>query len=184
MPAKKQYFGRITGFGIATILFLTVVSWSAQSHASYVGTPFAGERPALFDVHVGPAFHDPGFAIGGRFGIPIVDNGFVSKINNAVYLSLGADFYFVDYRSDYHGGLGIPILLHWEFYFSEKWSAYGEAGINVYFHPSTFQGDGWVWSTSHWIDGSVGGRFHINDHVALTLNLGNPYSSFGVLFKF
>ena len=166
------------------VSLMVVFSWSRPSTASYVGTPYAGERPGLFELHVGPAFHDMGMAVGGRFGIPIVDNGFISRINNAVYLSLGADYYLVDYNGNLHGALGIPLVLHWEFYLAEKWSVYAEAGFNVYIHPSIFQGDGWVWSTSHWIEGSVGGRYHINEKVALTLNLGNPYSSFGVLFKF
>jgi len=170
------------GLSVATALCIAMMSRPGQ--ASYVGTPFQGERPGMFELHVGMAYYDFGMASGGRFGIPIVDNGFIQKINNAVFLSLGADFYLVKYRDEPHGALGIPIALHWEFYFTEKWSAYGEAGINIFFHPSLFQGDGWTRSPEHWISGSVGGRFHINEHVALTLHVGTPYTSFGVLFKF
>jgi hypothetical protein len=170
--------------GLAAVAVICIAMMSRPGHASYVGTPFEGERPRLFELHVGMAYYDFGMASGGRFGIPLVDNGFIPRINNAVYLSLGADFFLVKYHDEPHGALGIPIALHWEFYFTEKWSAYGEAGINIFFHPSLFQGDGWTRSPQHWIAGSVGGRYHINETVALTLHLGNPYSSFGVLFKF
>ncbi|MBN2528724.1 MAG: hypothetical protein JXR76_20205 [Deltaproteobacteria bacterium] len=166
------------------VMAAVIVFHAAPVKASYVGTPFEGERPRVFDLHVGMAYYDIGMASGGRFGIPIVHNGFVPRINNSVYINFGADFYLVRYRNEAHGALGIPIALHWEFYFSEKWSAYGEAGINIFFHPSLFQGDGWTRSPERWIAGSIGGRFHINEAVALTLHVGNPYSSFGVLFKF
>jgi hypothetical protein len=119
---------------LATALCIAVMS--RPGHASYVGTPFQGERPGMFELHVGMAYYDFGMASGGRFGIPIVDNGFIQTINNAVFLSLGADFYLVKYRDEPHGALGIPIALHWEFYFTEKWSAYGEAGsIYFFIHP-------------------------------------------------
>ena len=184
MESFKNNRRRVWPPALAFAALLVLTSWSKDSHASYVGTPYTGERPGLFDLHVGLTYYDIGMASGGRFGIPIVDNGFIKTINNAVYITLGADFYLVRYRDQPHGALGVPINLHWEFYFSEKWSVYGEAGVNIYFHPSLFQGDGWTGSVQHWIAGSAGGRFHINETVALTLHLGTPYSAFGVLFKF
>ena len=86
---------------------------------------------------------------------------------------------------NYGAAMGFPVTLHWEFYFSEKWSAYAEAGVNVVLPHSLFQGDGYnPKNPGAWIMGSVGGLFHINKAMALVLNVGNPYSSFGVLFKF
>src|SRR5688572_32059960 len=35
-----------------------------------------------------------------RFGIPILHNGFVSSINNAVYINFGADLYWIGYRRE------------------------------------------------------------------------------------
>ncbi|MBN2340498.1 MAG: hypothetical protein JXX29_15835 [Deltaproteobacteria bacterium] len=171
-------------FVVAIGMLFVLLMITTSVHASYIGTPYQGERPRLFELHMGLAYYDIGMASGGRFSIPLADNGFIQSINNAVYLSLGADFYLVRYHDEPHGALGIPIALHWEFYFSDKWSAYGEAGVNIFFHPSMFQGDGWTSSPGHWIAGSVGGRYHVNDVIALTVHVGNPYSALGFVIKF
>jgi hypothetical protein len=80
--------------------------------------------------------------------------------------------------------VGIPVAFHWEFYFTPHWSAFGEAGPNFFMHPSVFKGHGWDWSPGHWFSVGAGGRYFIQDSLALTLRLGSPYSSFGVTFLF
>ena len=163
--------------------FLAAAGYSEDASASYIRTPFEGERPYQLDAHVGFATYNFGLATGLRFGIPILDNGFIKSINNAVYINFGADFLFVKYFDEYSPAMDIPAALHWEFYFTEKWSAYAEFGLNIYIHPSVFRGYGWYSSGGYWITGSVGGRFQINDKVALTMHVGSPYCSFGVMFS-
>lgn len=157
---------------------------SAESSGSVSIRQPGGDRPLQLDVHGGFSHWGIGAAAGARFGIPIVQNGFVRSINNAVYINFGADFYWVKEGNSYFPAVGIPVTLHWEFYFTERWSAFAELGVNVYLHPNLFRGNGWDWSPGHWVLGAVGGRFFINDSITLTLRLGNPYSSFGVSFMF
>lgn len=65
----------------------------AQRGRVDIRTPHTGSRPFQLDVHAGFTWWGVGFASGARFGIPILNNGFVPSINNAVYINFGADFY-------------------------------------------------------------------------------------------
>ena len=160
----------------------------AQRRSVDINTPFSGQRPFQLDIHGGFTWWGNGVATGARFGIPLLQNGFVSSINNAVYLNFGVDFYWVERDFDgrnwhYGAGFGLPVALHWEFYFTENWSAFAELGVNVFFHPSVFHsGRGWDVHPGAWVLFQVGGRFHINEWFALTLRVGNPYVSFGITF--
>src|SRR4051794_36738053 len=72
-----------------------------------------------------------GFGVGARFGIPIVENGFVPSINNSVAIGFGADlmhydacyFSFVSCSANY---LLFPVVMQWNFYVASKWSVFGE----------------------------------------------------------
>jgi hypothetical protein len=159
------------------------------AHADHqIGTPFTGNRPFQLDVHAGFLWSGYGFAAGARFGIPIMHNGFVSSIDNAVYLNFGFDFYYLDTfdgaNRHYGAGFGIPVTLHWEFYFSDTWSAFAELGFQVFFHPRFFEGGGFYADAGHWVIGMVGGSLHFSEAVALTLRIGNPYAALGLTFQF
>lgn len=166
---------------------------TAEAQSVDIRTPHRGSRPFQLDFHGGFTWWGYGAAAGARFGIPLLDNGFISSINNAVYLNFGGDFYFLRYRRggrdyEYHPGFGIPVALHWEFYFNETWSAFVEIGVNVFFHPSFFRGDANDFfdhsDLGGWFLAAVGGRLHFNEHVALTVRVGNPYAAGGVTFMF
>lgn len=157
-----------------------------------ISRPFTGQRPFQLDIHAGFEWWGVGFATGARFGIPIMNNGFVPSINNAVYINFGFDFYWARWRYvgagnywDYGAGFGIPVALHWEFYFNEHWSAFAEIGVNVYFHPRFLHGERYdVYDGGYWFLFAVGGSFHVNDWLLLTLRVGSPYIAFGVTFQF
>jgi hypothetical protein len=174
---------------LLTALTLAVTIAPTAAHGqSIIKRPFGGSRPMQLDVHAGFSFVGRGLATGARFGIPLMHNGFIKSINNAVYINFGLDLYFVNYKyarnDSYAVGLGIPVTLHWEFYFTPRWSAFGEVGPNIYIHPGALKGHGWDWSPGHWFTAGVGGRFFLSESMALTLRLGTPYSSFGVTFMF
>jgi hypothetical protein len=154
-----------------------------------INRPFTGTRPLELDLHGGIAWWGFGVATGARFGIPILHNGFVSSINNAVYINFGADLYWIGYRregNDIRGfGLGFPIALHWSFYFHERWSVYAEIGANIFlFHPRYFDDDEFFIDPAQWFILAVGGMFHINDVLAVNLRLGSPYASIGLTLMF
>lgn len=173
------------------------VSASPARADHVIDQPFTGTRPFQLDVHGGLAWYGFGFAGGARFGIPILQNGFIPSLDNAVYLNFGGDIYFVDDRGcymrnpgepcgvrEYRLALGFPVALHWEFYFNDTWSAFAEIGINVYLPPSLFY-RGFVDYGDHvgaWFLAAVGGSLHLGDAISLTLRVGNPYISFGAVF--
>jgi len=136
-----------------------------------------------------------GFGIGGRFSIPIVHNGFVSSINNSVAISFGVDA--IHYDSCYYGNdygcsatyLFFPVAMQWNFYVGERWSVFGEPGLFLYKGfidncPPGFKGQCEAPSNfgfrpfALWL----GGRYHFNENVALTLRIGWPSVTFGVSF--
>lgn len=119
------------------------------------GGPFRGGRAEL----------------GGGFRgtVVILDNGFIKTINNSVGITFGADVFFG------RGTLLIPVGMQWNFWLSTHWSVFAEPGIVLaanrdrgrdLLHPS-------IW---------VGGRYHINDRIALTMRLGYPAFSIGASF--
>jgi hypothetical protein len=180
-----------------TCLALCVAAlWSsaASAFAQHAGVaikqPFRGERPTELNLHGGFSHWGLGPAAGVRVAIPIVDNGFVSSIDNAVYITLGGDLLF----ERCHGGCGaraedygvafaVPVTGRWQFNFTPRWSAYGEVGPNVYVH-SGWLGDGHfpgvVGAAPHWLSSAVGGKWHFAPEMSLTLSLGAPYSHVGL----
>jgi len=154
-----------------------------------VDRPFEGTRPLTLEVHAGAMWYGPGLAVGARFGIPLVHNGFVTSINNAVYLHLGADLYYARYQDDMGQddagiGFGVPLALHWEFYFDEKWSAFAELGVNIYFPASFLAGGDVVDRVGGWVLAAVGGKWHAGDAFAIQVSIGTPYTTFGAVFSF
>lgn len=184
---------------VAITLGIAALATPPAARADHrIDQPFTGTRPLQLEFHGGLAWYGWGFAGGARFGIPILHNGFIPSLNNAVYINFGADLYFVDDRGCYRGrgsdfcdayayrfAMGFPVALHWEFYFSDMWSAFAELGFQVYLPPSLFH-RGNVDYRDHagaWVIAAVGGSLHLGDVVSLTLRVGNPYISFGVTLK-
>lgn len=166
----------------------------AEAQRSYIETPHTGSRPFQLDIHGGFTWWGVGAATGIRFGIPILNNGFVDSINNAVYINFGFDTYFLRWRChagdcnrgyDYNWGFGFPVTLHWEFYFHENWSAFAEIGGQFFIHPAWWNNGNFDWrEPGLWFVWTVGGSWHATDWFLLTLRVGSPYVAFGITFQF
>jgi hypothetical protein len=135
--------------------------------------------------------------IGGRIGIPILDNGFVPTINNSVAISFGFD---AVYYGGCWNGLGncsawyleLPATLQWNFYVAQHWSVFGEPGFFLYhgfFSNCVFNGNREVCGsppgyaeTGLYPAFYVGARYHFSDTVTLTMRVGYPTFSIGVSF--
>jgi len=167
-------------------------SASAEHPGVRIGQPYRGTRPAELNLHGGLSFRGPGPAAGLRFAIPIVDNGFVSKIDNAIYLTFGADLLFERClggcgakERDYGVAFAIPLTGRWQFNFNPHWSAYGEVGPSVYVH-SGWLGDGKFPGIGKrpdtWVAGAVGAKWHFASTTSLTFAVGEPYSHVGLDF--
>ena len=89
------------------LLALSALAFSLATPAvaAPIEQPFSGRRPLTLGVHAGFAWYGNGVAFGARLGVPLVHNGFVSTINNSVYLSVGADVY----NADYGGSRGFAV---------------------------------------------------------------------------
>jgi hypothetical protein len=131
-----------------------------------------------------------GFGVGARFSIPIVDNGFVPQINNSVAIGFGLDL--LHYDGCWFNGncsanyIHIPVVMQWNFYVAARWSVFGEPGL-VIFHG--FIDDctlnncpGRPRETSVEPAIYLGGRYHFNDRMALTMRVGFPSISIGLSF--
>ena len=119
-------------------------------------------------------FGDPEFGAGFRATIELADPAFIPKLNNTVGISFGVDVTNCQYcRRDLW--VWVPVTLQWNFFFNEHWSAFGDIG-------GVLRGDGFF--TDVYADPAfmLGGRYHFNDNVALTLRLGIPFMTFGVSF--
>ena len=142
-----------------------------------------------------------GLGLGARFSIPIVD-GFVPSINDTVAISFGIDWLHYSGTGCYyyfgpHGPNGcyavgdgnflyFPVAMQWNFYVAKRWSVFGEPGLVIWHgwfdycngaancaNPNA-TGIDWAFY--------IGGRFHFNEHVALTMRIGYPTISVGVSF--
>jgi hypothetical protein len=138
-----------------------------------------------------------GFGAGFRGAIPILQNGFIPKLNNSVAIGFGVDF--VRYgRGDYcrtgqplsgcdnrvrlssFNEFYFPVELQWNYYLSRNWSVFGEPGTALYYH---------VWDGPNRVDWDpvvffAGGRYHFAERITLTMRIGYPAFSVGCSFLF
>jgi hypothetical protein len=145
-------------------------------------------------------YRNTGFGIGGRVTIPVVDNGFVKTINNSVGISFGLDwlrysgcYYRGRDRFGYAYGCGasfllFPVAMQWNFWLSPHWSVFAEPGLFIYhgifddYCADGLPGCGYPTRTSVQPAFYVGGRYHFNETVSLTMRIGYPTLSVGVSF--
>jgi hypothetical protein len=139
----------------------------------------------------GIAYPGSAFGFGGRASIPIVQNGFIPRINNSVAISFGADVLFFN-ACWYHGDcsatfLNLPVVMQWNFYVAQRWSVFGEPGL-LFFHgfvsdcpPNLPCGDN---PAAAWVEPALflGGRWHFSDSASLTMRIGFPSFSIGASF--
>jgi hypothetical protein len=163
---------------------------AAQHDGVSIKRPFTGQRPTELNLHAGVSHRGVGPAAGLRVAIPIMDNGFVSSIDNAVYITIGGDIFFERCvggcgrnDDDYGIAFAVPVTGRWQFNFTPRWSAYGELGPNVYIHSGWFgEGNfpGFLDTAPHWLSATAGGKWHFAPEVSLTLSIGAPYSHVGL----
>lgn len=119
-------------------------------------------------------FGDPEIGAGFRATIELGDPAFIPKINNTVGISFGVDFTNCQYcRRDFW--IWMPVTLQWNFFFNEHWSAFADIGAML-------RGDGFFNDVYPDPAFMLGGRYHFNDDIALTLRIGIPFVTFGVSF--
>lgn len=183
--AMRKILGAVPSFFLAFALTLGLCFiWAApEAHAeNLIKHPKAHSsyttelEPHLTFGGYGNLFGGPGI----RATWPVADPAFIPKLNNSIGIGVGADFFFnadachtvSGERRCYNTAVAIPVVMQWNFWFTEKWSAFGEPGIILGVRPFTDFG----------LNIAAGGRYQINDAITLTLRIGVPVASFGVSF--
>jgi len=184
---------------LSSILLFAVVAVSLSSvaeaqidrpgaHVSYS----AEVEPHLVLQHT----DDDGIGVGVRASFPVIDNGPVRTINNSLALGVGFDWSHWDDEcpgpfDDCDGNdFWIPLVVQWNFFFSDLISAFPELGIGLEYE--TWEEDYLDCRRGDWCDDDgdldvelvlwLGVRFHLAREVALTVRLGTPSILIGASF--
>jgi hypothetical protein len=150
----------------------------------------------------GPGYGS-GAGIGVRASFVVAPEGFIRGVNDSAAIGVGLDlghYYgslaFNGYRDQClhfepgpngtsvctevtsNGGtynyLFVPAVLQWNFWFTDRLSAFGEPGVSLYFLGDHGFGVGPAFY--------VGGRFRVADRITITARIGYPTIGFGVSF--
>jgi hypothetical protein len=121
-------------------------------------------------------FHDFDPGVGFRGTLELVDNGFISPINNTVGLGFGVDW--TKKRT------WIPFVLQWNFWLTRNWSVFGEPGIVLRIEDGVKVEPGKGPDKIDPFAFYAGGRLHFSDYVTLTMRVGRPTASVGISLLF
>jgi len=136
-----------------------------------------------------------GYGVGARGTFELIDNGFIRTINNTVGVGIGVDWVSYDDShlpcpKDPNSGtcadlnpdfsvnyVYVPVVMQWNFWLTRSWSVFGEPGFALRFMS---RGDEGVSLDPFLL--FVGGRYHFNERISLTLRVGYPTFSVGASF--
>jgi len=201
LPTSRVKARRSRRIAAVSAVAASLICSAAHADTSVIKRPGAHPRYSLeAEPHLalgyghgpGPIDDGNGFGPGGRFTLELVDNGFISSINNTVGIGFGLDLIFwgdADYdecrgpdnardcerHHDTFRELVLPVVMQWNFWVSRNWSVFGEPGVALRlrenardrFEPFVFY---------------AGGRYHFSDNLTLTMRIGYPSVSVGVSF--
>lgn len=204
-PARSATPTPFRGWPLAAFVTVACLALTRPAHADTLTIRRPGDHPAyLFEAepHLllgaidppGPA-QGSGFGLGFRGTLELVDNGFVSTINNTIGFGFGLDF--VHYTHGHPRCRGntnddcltddeytvnnvwLPAVMQWNFWLSRNWSVFGEPGLALRIEKR--EGDDNDLSVE-FMQFYAGGRYHFSRDIALTLRAGYPTFSVGVSF--
>ena len=90
-------------------------------------------RPVDFSVLGGaPGFGLAGYGGGVRIGLPILSDGFLPRLNDAVFVEVGAEFIHWTYlATDDFNSITVPLHMRWNFFLDRDWTAFVSAGFEL-----------------------------------------------------
>ena len=148
------------------------------------------------------SWNTDGIGVGGRFSIPVVDNGPVTTINNNLAVGFGFDWaHFDDNCGVFFGYRGpggysctgnhfwFPVVAQWNFFFTPVVGAFAELGFAIQHGsdevvcapgtPVCSLSDTYTKPRPVFL---VGPRFILTNAFAITLRIGIPYLTIGGSF--
>lgn len=172
-----------------------------------INRPFSGKRSIELNIH-GSAYYNSGLGGGrnycwstgycgayyGNYAVgpgismlfPILHNGFIPSINNAVYLGFFIDTIFhpsyYGWNSYWFFSLPVGPMMQWRFYLIEMISVYANLGFGV-----------WPWFTDNaygglWVRGfplfQLGANFHFTQRIGMNVQFGYPSAQLGLNISF
>lgn len=141
------------------------------------------DRQMLLSIHGYLPYHSFGigyFPIGGgaSFYIPLVKNGFISKLNDEFGIDFGVDA-IARLGSAYPFSLHIPVGVQWKFHILSNLEVYAKLGL---------QADIWFGFPGPylpvWPVGMVGAHYFFSKGFGLKLEAGSTGVRFGVVLGF
>lgn len=183
---KKLFLSAGVALGalVASAPEALAVDWvikSPSAHPNYTAELEPHLNVILYRAGWGRGYYRRSYGeaeVGGGFraSIELADPMFIKSINNTIAISFGVDTNSCRYYCSRSFELWSPVALQWNFFLTRRWSVFAELGGIV--HSDGF------FARNVWIDPTVflGGRFHFNDKVALTMRAGSPWVSIGVSF--
>lgn len=160
-------------FGLGLCAATAAIAFSRVAAAEPMLISNPGDHPDYHvelepHVNLGYSTLDSGFfGAGMRASIKIIDPGPVKSINDTFAITFGGDIFAAKNGRPF---IWVPVGVQWNFFFTKSWSAFGEGGVVL----------GAQDKARFWPVVGAGGRYHINDHLALTLRIGYPSVSFGL----
>ncbi len=116
-----------------------------------------------------------GFGPGARITAPVLQNGFVTTINNSVAISFGVDWiHFSSFAKTNVDDFYLPLVLQWNFWLTDEWSVFGEPGLALVLRTNR--------STTAAPVLNAGARWLLTDDFAVVLRGGYPVVTVGLSF--
>jgi hypothetical protein len=173
-----------------------------------INRPFSGKRSIELNIH-GSAYYDTGLGGGARCGnwygyyscdyfygsyavgpgismlFPILHNGFIPSINNAVYIGFFVDTMFHPIYSGWNSwffSLPIGPMMQWRFYLIEMISVYANLGFGIWpwFTDSAYGGLWWRGFPLF----QLGANFHFTQKIGMNVQFGYPSAQLGLNISF
>ena len=203
---NTNFFGRLLISCAALLGLASVAQAEIGSPGNHLRYSAEIEPHLVVQWNDEPWWDDDGLGLGLRATIPVIENGPVTSINNSLGIGFGLDWANFD---DACWGPGprprvvgddcsandfwIPVVVQWNFFFSDLISAFPELGLGI--QHSRWDGDWCGGGRDLYLCGDgdrsdtdvelvfwLGVRFHLADSFALTLRLGTPSLLLGASF--
>jgi hypothetical protein len=130
-----------------------------------------------------PYYNPVGVGPGVQMLFPIVQNGLIPRLNNALYLGFFFDLLYVPYTLFPGGFFSFMVgpVVQWRFFVLQRLSVFGNIGLGLW---PWFSGDPYGYRVLLWPTIEAGGNWHFSRAVSLTFSIGYPAARIGLSFGF